>query len=146
MSDLWSHFPHLWSKWELLRYGICHSIYLISFKLFIPLILMSVLSCLFIDKTLERTDQGFTGGVYWNLFICKLWGYLFKRYFLFHLLCNNNRRKNRKSVFTFLGTISGLSQPITKDSQPWVYDPEIFQNFVLYEKTLGLQSCVPFRV
>lgn len=50
-----------------------------------------------------------------------------------------------EKVFIFLGTVSGLPQPITKDSQPWVYDPEIFHNFVFYEKTLGLHSCVPFR-
>lgn len=47
-------------------------------------------------------------------------------------------------MFVLLGTVSGLSKPMTKDSLPWVYDPEIFHNLVLYEKTLGLHFCVPF--
>lgn len=81
-------------------------------KLFVSLTFMSVLSSSFIDKALERTDQGHPCGIALKFIYMPSLGYLFNQ-FLFRLLCNNNRTG---IVFLFLGTVSCLPQPITKDS------------------------------
>ena len=70
--------------------GICHPMYLFSSKLFVSLTFMSVLSSSFIDKALERTDQGHPCGNALKFIYMPSLGYLFNQ-FLFHLLCNNNR-------------------------------------------------------